>query len=231
MIEEFKKIQIELEALLASRNWHDHPLQKEFAALIEAEWRKTLPPKSKRKFAWQKAEAALPNFAELKKPFEDKVKTIVDEHHAKEKVLKDRLFDIARQIEFTPDMKVSDKTQWVKWRSSWVSSYNSQGFGANKYAKGACENYAQKAIHYGFETEVRHNKEGIESYDCYVGATQLALDILEEKPEIPLREWVKSQWKRGVNPRVLCPFLPAGYEDEEGLDYFGGERVKEHSMG
>ena len=40
--------------------------------------------------------------------------------------------------------------------------------------------------------------------------------------ELPLlREQVRRSWARGVNPRVFNPFLPHGYEEQEGIDYFG----------
>jgi len=43
------------------------------------------------------------------------------------------------------------------------------------------------------------------------------------RPGPTLREQVRLCWKRGVNPRVYSPFLPHGYEQSVGLDYFGGE--------
>ena len=41
--------------------------------------------------------------------------------------------------------------------------------------------------------------------------------------EQSLREWVRQCWERGVNPRVSMPFLPQSFEEENGLDFFGGD--------
>ena len=46
------------------------------------------------------------------------------------------------------------------------------------------------------------------------------------KPVQSFKDQIKSCWKRGVNPRVYNPFLPAGLEEKLGLDYFGGEKAK-----
>jgi hypothetical protein len=62
-------------------------------------------------------------------------------------------------------------------------------------------------------------------YEVWVSvAEDLDIEVLRLKPDIPLRETVRLCWKRGVNPRVYMPFLPHGYEEQEGLDRFGGER-------
>jgi hypothetical protein len=49
-------------------------------------------------------------------------------------------------------------------------------------------------------------------------------EVLKRLPGVPLREWVRLCWKLGANPRVYSPYLPHGYEEREGLDFFGGDK-------
>jgi hypothetical protein len=49
-------------------------------------------------------------------------------------------------------------------------------------------------------------------------------EVLKRLPGVPFREWVRLCWKLGVNPRVFNPYLPHGYEEREGLDFFGGDK-------
>ena len=46
-------------------------------------------------------------------------------------------------------------------------------------------------------------------------------EILRRCPPPTLREQVRRSWARGVNPRVFNPFLPHGYEEQVGIDFFG----------
>jgi hypothetical protein len=114
------------------------------------------------------------------------------------------------------------------------SSYHTQGFGANKYARNSVQFVADKAIFYGLLAEVReidsHNVQSWSSgmmtyirYGVFINTTEIGFKQLSYRHDIPMREWVKSCWKNGVNPRVYNPWLPHGYEESVGLDYFGGE--------
>jgi hypothetical protein len=47
--------------------------------------------------------------------------------------------------------------------------------------------------------------------------------VLKRLPGVPLREWVRLCWKLGCNPRVYNPYLPHGYEEKNGLDFFGND--------
>lgn len=48
-------------------------------------------------------------------------------------------------------------------------------------------------------------------------------EVLKRMPGVPLREWVRLCWKLGANPRVFNPYLPHGYEEKHGLDFFGND--------
>lgn len=122
----------------------------------------------------------------------------------------------------------------VMFREVWKGDYNSQGFGAGRYAQAKAKSYVDDAEQYGVRAEVRrvdwdepiktrYETITLKSYQVWVYTTETGAEILRRKPMIPMREWVRKCWARGVNPRVYLPFLPHGYEEEAGLDFFGGD--------
>jgi hypothetical protein len=54
---------------------------------------------------------------------------------------------------------------------------------------------------------------------------ELDVDILSRR-SMPLREAVRMCWTLGMNPRVMCPYLPHGYEEKVGIDFFGNDLRK-----
>lgn len=52
-------------------------------------------------------------------------------------------------------------------------------------------------------------------------ATPADVELLKRLPGPGLREEVRWCWANGMQPRVFNPFLPHGFEEREGLDYFG----------
>ena len=103
------------------------------------------------------------------------------------------------------------------------------------YAKGHAESILDEAIFNGLIAEVRTEGEsrsyrgGIyyQDYAVWAATSLQGWRLLRYKPKLSLCEWVRLCWKRGVNPRVYNPFLPVGYEEKVGLDFFGGEFRKE----
>jgi hypothetical protein len=209
----------------------DHPIQKEWDAFLLAEFKKRFPG---RKFDKYKAQKLMPDFADLVKPFKERASAVFKEYWDKKKVLEEALDKAAEPCEITPDMKIADKTQWIKYHSVDEGAYRSQGFGAIKYAMQAAEGYVDELRANGVDGEVRERVHKWDShltgeplsmtyFEVYAGCTELACDIIRHKPSITLREWVRLCWKRQVNPRVYNPFLPHGYEEKVGLDYFGND--------
>jgi hypothetical protein len=124
--------------------------------------------------------------------------------------------------------------EWGRWTllaTTYSGTYSSQGFGAMKYAHEAAERKAEDARGHGVGARVEkkarkaEGRWGIEhgEFLVWVDTDELGAEALRRKPGIPLREWVRRCWARGVNPRVMSPFLPVGYEEKVGLDFFGGE--------
>ena len=90
----------------------------------------------------------------------------------------------------------------------------SQGYGSHKYAHAAAQQYVDTAQIHSIEAEVVCG--AFDDHDVTANCTPESWTVLKAKPGQSLREWIKSCWLRGVNPRVYMPFLP--YEIEEKLD-------------
>lgn len=109
-----------------------------------------------------------------------------------------------------------------------ISSHNwsTQGFGALKYAQDAAQAKLDAAKLFGVEGELRLddtcsiNGCSYGTYEVWLQTTEVGLEILKRK-KISLAERVRQSWARGCQPRVNMPFLPHGYEQSVGLDFFG----------
>lgn len=110
-------------------------------------------------------------------------------------------------------------------RSTW--NYSTQGYSALRYAEGAVQSAADVARALGFVdgVDLVVLRAGYHTEDAWLAAVrvedEIDVEIVRRSPPPPLREQVRLCWKRGVNPRVYNPFLPHGYEEQAGLDYFG----------
>ena len=107
--------------------------------------------------------------------------------------------------------------------------YWSQGFAATKYAEAAARRVMDSLESLGIPCRLESSDSG-ERYDhgirnfhftVLANTDEAGVDLAKRKP-IDLVERVRLFWKRGVNPRVDMPFLPYGFEESNGLDYFGG---------
>lgn len=99
-----------------------------------------------------------------------------------------------------------------------VDSYRTQGYGASKYARGVADLEALHCQHYNVTTRI-HEASG--RFIVYVELDELSVEILRMRPGLTLRDEVKACWRRCLSPRVYYPFLPHGYEEENGLTYQG----------
>jgi hypothetical protein len=153
---------------------------------------------------------------ELFKPIQEEALALVDRQVA----VRRRADELLRAL--AQDAEVVAGSEWVVVDEAWASTYGSQGFGAAKYAQGAVELVADVARAQGVEVEVRPLDDGRGYQARAKVAGQVDVEILRRKG-LSLREQVRMCWKRGVNPRVYNPFLPHGYEERAGLDFYGGE--------
>lgn len=210
-------------------------LQAEWDALLLAEFRKVCKPRER--YTYAKAKVMVKNHDELIKPFMAKVKEMGDARAVREKTLEAKLDELAERFEITPDLIIADKAAWTKYDTRTSGDYSTQEFGACKYARESAQNIADHVIACGVPAESRVEKKPsipgsrfnggwtIECNQCdvYAACSPEVCEIVRRKPGLTLKEWIRRQWARGINPRVLNPYLPAGLENKLGLDYFGGE--------
>ena len=107
--------------------------------------------------------------------------------------------------------------------------YSTQGFGAISYAKRAAQAKGDIAAANDIEFEIRTTNQHRTSgpfgqdwcdFEVWVKTDEVGVEILKRK-QIPFVEIIRLSWKRGGQPRVNYPFLPYGYEEQNGIDYFG----------
>lgn len=101
--------------------------------------------------------------------------------------------------------------------------YHTQGFGARRYAGGEANEIARRYVAAGWDTATRPTATQYEVWARGQGVAGPFTPWLAQPSADSLRAWVQRCWKAGLNPRVYDPFLPAGYEERVGLDYFGND--------
>ena len=154
----------------------------------------------------------------VKEPFEVESETT----YAAWVVERDRLDTELRQFAATePFSDPQERTAWIVWKRVSISTYYSQGFGAERYALACAEGEADVARLYG--VEVRVTPSDREYLVEVLVAAQRDIEILTRRPGLSMREQIKAALKRGANVRVLNPYLPHGLEAKLGLDYFGND--------
>jgi len=120
--------------------------------------------------------------------------------------------------------------KWHSVETVWLSTYRSQGWGAKTYAKASAETRLEYLQNGSPSIEFRLRYDGeLEEYGIEAKvASDLDTGIVRQRMKTNgLREMVRSYWAKGTNPRVYLPGLPHGYEEENGLDFFGNDLRKE----
>jgi len=127
---------------------------------------------------------------------------------------------------------------YVLCLTSRSSTYSTQGYGSDRYAKGAADMRADMFREAGFEVHIRRvEHDAIRcmasytrpiytthipvDYQVWVKGENVAGEFTPYAATHPFAETVRRCWERGVNPRVYWPLLPHGYEEKHGFDYFG----------
>ena len=136
----------------------------------------------------------------------------------KVRTLKDEIKDLATQAK----IKLSDTMHKV--HSVYHSTYSSQP-GYHKYAHASAKLWMLDREKLGIKFELRSTDNGFEVWAGVKDDVDITI-LTEMVGLMTIKEWVKSCWKMGTNPSVLCPFLPAGLEENLGIDYFGNDIKK-----
>ncbi len=205
-------------------------IQAEFDVVIQAEWKKLF---GRKKYSHVEAMKDIPNYEEIRKPFQDRSNKMLAEISTARATLKNALEDMAANIVI--EKKDLLKEEWARYGEFSTSDYSSQGFGAAKYARASAEGLLEHVRQYA-DAEIRQvNREPVQScgytmemitYHIFVAGDETDCEIIRRKPGVLLRTTVKRLLKSCVNPRVLFPFLGTGYEASVGLDYFGNNIKK-----
>lgn len=136
-----------------------------------------------------------------------------------------RLAEIAQEIQPVPAPDL------YKAHDAWASSYHTQGFGAESYAKAEAEHRAFMLRYAGVEVEIKRVEERTPStampgkvhvsvrYEVWARCTELDYEIARRMPGPSPKDELQWHWNRGVNPRVLHPFLPHGLEEKLGVSF------------
>jgi hypothetical protein len=187
-------------------------------------------------FNREKVRAALGEaiYDALVKPHLERHSAACEAHFARKKALEEALAKITKETELPDGERRAVKENWTKCHTVSDSDYRSQGWSAAKYARESAQGYADDLQANGIPSEVRRVERKIDGcreplvdFEVWAACSEVGCVWAHYRPGQTLREWVRSCWKRGVNPRVYNPFLPVGYEEKAGLDYFGGEKAKQ----
>ncbi len=188
-----------------------------FKKEVEARWRKENP---RRVFTWAKG-AASSWYKETYDRALSGLNEILDRHEMETAALDKQLAELAE------DLPLERTDSEVRWDFNYDSHFASQGYGAANYAKNSLRLKGLKAQLHGLDVDVREidpvAAAGSHCFGLFVKTTEKDLAILDAKPDPELREIVKFCWGSGANPRVYFPMLPHGFEERNGLDFFGND--------
>lgn len=136
--------------------------------------------------------------------------------------MEERLYELAQAV------SPPKSDDWFHCDTKNSGNWGSVGFGAIHYAEAAALSVVDQIQSCDIEAETRTTNprsydHGISHADIEVWAktTLIGWEIIRRRPALPLVERVRLCWKRGANPRVDMWWLPVGYEEQNGLDYFG----------
>lgn len=212
--QEFESLLVERDALVLAHRAERDDAQARYDREIQAEYRRLHP---KRKYIRSKAVSTLGSWVDAHLGmWQPRVKEIAARHDAETNAMEDRLWACAADC---PVPVATDRMTVVA--HAWTASYHTQGLGAASYARAAVESKADVARLAGLNVEIHYRKDTLGSVEAWANTTELGARLLHYKPGPSLREQVRLCWERHVNPRVYHPFLPAGYEEAEGIDCFG----------
>lgn len=167
-------------------------------------------------------------YNEIRGPYEQICAEVVKYRRAEIDRVEELLNQTADSIPLTPDPTVP----WIKRDvdTVWSSTYSTQGFGAQSYARSDAEMRAHHYVQSGLPAEVRMRMErddhpgdtfwarsDLTRYEVWVQASEEDAEIARYKSGLSLKEWMQWCWDHNTNPRVVRPFLPHGLEEQLGV--------------
>jgi hypothetical protein len=194
----------------------------------------TIPGRDVLDYAYAEKVIGAERFEQIRAPFKARAEAAHEAARAAEKVAEE-----AARAAAVPGVLRRQPGNWLVLGVTWSSTYSSQT-DPHGYARNAAELNADVARFHGVEVRVeqRDVQRGrsvgpfggpwmsANYYTEVAVAEPLDVECLKRIGGPTLREQVRMCWARGVNPRVYNPFLPVGYEEKVGIDYFGRDLRK-----
>lgn len=195
-----------------------HKLEVKFRAEAIDAYKKAFP--KKRNVDWLTIRQ-WSGTVEIKQRYMPQVNAIQEQYDNLDKRIVAALEKLCRDL----PLRKSQTTLVACRRTAYEFSSQGPG-GAEKYARVAAEIDAARYAAYGVDAKVVPDPEG-KDFAVLVATDQLGLDMTKHKPSsLSFVEAVRMAWAKGANPRVFWPLLPYGFEEENGLDFFGNKVAK-----
>lgn len=128
--------------------------------------------------------------------------------------LEQDFLNLSQEYQFPKD----NGNNWEVYKTSYLYTYSTQGLGADSYARNALSTSVAHCTALGLENKVSYDQE-VGAYRLWIKGDKVDVAIAQNKPGLSLVETVQVLWKSGVNPRVIFPFLPWGFEEKHGISY------------
>lgn len=225
-LDKFAYVWRQREAAQAEFSQKAKALEEQYAAAVMAAHRKIHP------------ESKYP-LDVIRRQFPDLVKTQFDIFKPQADVLarrvrtrREHLGDLCRRLAAQVKELPQCTDRWTRVDTISGTTYRSQGYAADKYARHEARNVLRKAellkvaahlqpVGYCYGTG--REQVAWTDYAVWAAVDEVGAACITYHPGPSLRELVREAWKNGVNPRVTMWWLPPGYEEHEGLDYFGND--------
>ncbi len=223
-IEEFSQKLATRKGLYDTQQPARKALNDEFIAAIERRWKEL---HGRKKFKLVEAEEMIPEYSQIKAPFEARAQVLGANQREERCKLDVEMSALAQNLVV---VQTTEKSVYSRWSTSDFSTQTCP----EKYARAMADQDADHVRRFVSAEVVETNRKT----DTYPGigysythvefqvmacCDAIGCEILPRKEKPPLRDFVRNCWARGVNPRVINPWIPANYEKENDLDYFGRE--------
>lgn len=152
--------------------------------------------------------------SEIKAKYQEELDQATKDLKQKLENLEQDFLNLSQEYQFPKD----NGNNWEVYKTSYLYTYLTQGLGADSYARNALSTSVAHCTALGLETKTTYDGE-VNAYRLWIKGDKVDVAIAQNKPGLSLAETVQALWKSGVNPRVIFPFLPWGFEEKHGISY------------
>lgn len=152
--------------------------------------------------------------SEIKAKYQEELDQATGDLKLELEKLEQDFLNLSQEYRFPKD----NGDNWTVYKTSYLYTYSTQGLGADSYARNALSTSVAHCTALGLENKVSYDQE-VRAYRLWIKGNEVDVAIAQNKPGLSLVETVQVLWKSGVNPRVIFPFLPWGFEEKHGISY------------